>query len=390
MSKPFYEFFAGAGMARAGLGAGWECLFANDIDLKKCATYEENWRDGVIRPADVKSLSVADLPGEPALIWGSFPCQDLSLAGAGAGLRGDRSGTFWPFWRLLSDLVDQGRAPAIIALENVAATLTSHGGKDFEALCEALVSKGYRLGARVIDAVQFVPQSRPRMFLIAVRQDVDVPSNLIGSAEAIIAADKAVATALSKMRLRSDDMPALKLVLDRWINWSLPLPRRNVQSLHDIIEPNPTTVTWHSKEESIALLEQMSDLNKRKLAEARSSGKIVYGTAYRRTRVESGRKVVRTEIRFDGVAGCLRTPSGGSSRQIVIEVKGTSTRSRLMTIREGARLMGLPEEYVLPAAYNEGYHLVGDGVAVGVVRYLAETIFEPIIDGMRDYVRKAA
>ena len=108
------------------------------------------------------------------------------------------------------------------------------------------------------------------------------------------------------------------------------------------------------------------------------------GTAYRRTRVESGKKSVRTEVRFDGIAGCLRTPSGGSSRQIVIEVENGRVRSRLMTIREGARLMGMPESYRLPAAYNEGYHLVGDGVCVAVVSYLARSIFEPIIRQNQD------
>ena len=64
---------------------------------------------------------------------------------------------FWPFWRLMERLGEEGRAPTIVALENVAATLTSHGGKDFEALCLALVDAGYRVGARVIDAVLFVP-----------------------------------------------------------------------------------------------------------------------------------------------------------------------------------------------------------------------------------------
>lgn len=390
MDRTFYEFFAGAGMARAGLGAGWTCLFANDIDRKKCATYKDNWQDEVIEPADVKELKTSNLPEKASLVWASFPCQDLSLAGAGAGLKGDRSGTFWPFWRLMTSLIDEGRAPEIIALENVAATLTSHGGKDFEALCLALVGKGYRIGARVIDAALFVPQSRPRMFLIAVHEDTEIPSYLIEPSGSLAGIDKKVDAAHARLLSRVDAEPKLRRVLDNWINWSLPEQKKCGEKLADLIEVDPAGAVWHSSEETRSLLDQMSETNKRKLAKARKAGCKVYGTAYRRTRVQSGVKAVRTEVRFDGISGCLRTPAGGSSRQIVIEVDGKKTRSRLMTVREGARLMGLPDTYVLPEAYNEGYHLVGDGVAVGVVNYLAENIFEPIIDAGTNTVKKAA
>jgi DNA (cytosine-5)-methyltransferase 1 len=79
----FYEFFAGGGMARAGLGEDWECLFANDIDEKKCASYAANWGSAHLIIDDVAALTTVDLPGHADLAWGSFPCQDLSLAGAG-------------------------------------------------------------------------------------------------------------------------------------------------------------------------------------------------------------------------------------------------------------------------------------------------------------------
>ena len=103
------------------------------------------------------------------------------------------------------------------------------------------------------------------------------------------------------------------------------------------------------------------------------------GGVYKRTRFDAdGDKVQRAEIRFDDVAGCLRTPSGGSSRQSIMVVKGNKVRSRLLSPREAARLMGLPDEYALPSNYNDAYHLAGDGVAVPVVRFLAAHILEPI------------
>jgi DNA (cytosine-5)-methyltransferase 1 len=104
------------------------------------------------------------------------------------------------------------------------------------------------------------------------------------------------------------------------------------------------------------------------------------GAVYKRTRRDvDGEKVQRAEIRFDDVAGCLRTPAGGSSRQTVIVVEGERVRSRLISARETARLMGLPDTYVLPPRYNDAYHLTGDGVVVDVVRHLNEQIFLPKI-----------
>jgi DNA (cytosine-5)-methyltransferase 1 len=110
-SPSFYEFFAGGGMARSGLGANWNCLFANDIDPKKAASYTANWGSEHLHIGDVADLTSASLPGTATLAWASFPCQDLSLAGAGAGLKGNRSGTFWAFWRLIMALEKEDRAP---------------------------------------------------------------------------------------------------------------------------------------------------------------------------------------------------------------------------------------------------------------------------------------
>ena len=122
----FYEFFAGGGLARGGLGKGWTCLFANDFDAKKGLTYQLNWGiGGELKLGDVGTIRIADVPGWADLVWGLFPCQDLSLAGGGAGLKGERSGTFYPFWTVVKDLIAEGRGPKLIALENVLGTLTS-------------------------------------------------------------------------------------------------------------------------------------------------------------------------------------------------------------------------------------------------------------------------
>lgn len=376
----FYEFFAGGGMARAGLGANWHCLFANDNDFKKSHTYERNWGEGVLKTTDVALLNTSDLPGQADLVWASFPCQDLSLAGGGAGLKGERSGTFWPFWNLTCDMIAEGRAPRVIVLENVCGTLSSHGGKDFTAICSALEQQGFRYGAVVIDAALFVPQSRPRLFIIGVRNGLELPPSLVGQPSATWH-NQAVRRAHGRL---SEGLKA------SWIWWSLPVPPPRTTRFADFIEENPPSVEWHTGEETSRLLAMMAPLNLAKVEEAKCAGQRVVGTIYRRTRRENGLKVQRAEVRFDNIAGCLRTPTGGSSRQLIIVVDGPEVRTRLISSRETARLMGLPDAYELPNNYNEAYHLTGDGVVVPVVRHLAANIIEPALDALNKVGRDAA
>jgi len=165
-----------------------------------------------------------------------------------------------------------------------------------------------------------------------------------------------------------------------WISWRLGHPAARQTVFADLIDDEPEGVDWHSREETQRLLEMMTVHNREKVREAQLSGMKVVGTVYKRTRQdENGVRRQRAEIRFDDIAGCLRTPTGGSSRQSIMIVEGKSIRSRLLAPREAARLMGLPEEYRLPPNYNDAYHLAGDGVVVPVVRHLAEYLLEPLL-----------
>jgi DNA (cytosine-5)-methyltransferase 1 len=371
--KPsFYEFFAGGGMVRAGLGsAKWHCLLANDFDHKKSRIYRQNWGDAELKTLDVGSLKTEDIPGVADLAWASFPCQDLSLAGGGAGLKGDRSGTFWPFWNLMKGLIREKRAPRLIVLENVCGALTSHDGKDFAILCGVVGDAGYSVGAVVVDAALFVPQSRPRLFVICVHQDEVLPAQVLAEGPSAPWHTKALLVAQGKLPPKTRKS---------WLWWSLPVPPERGMELEDVIEDIPSERGWFSAAETKRLIDMMSPINRAKVEEAKRLGRRMVGGVYKRTRPnKQGLKVQRAEVRFDGVSGCLRTPAGGSSRQVIVLVDGKSVRARLISSRETARLMGLPDDYVLPENYNEAYHLTGDGVVVPVVHHLAKHVFEPIL-----------
>lgn len=357
-SHTFLEFFAGGGMARLGLGENWRCLFANDIDPVKCAAYRDNFGDGDMVEGSIADLDTGDLPGDGVdLAWASFPCQDLSLAGARSGIGGARSGLFFDFWNLIEGLHADARAPKIIVLENVAGLLTSNGGRDFEQIIKLMQRTGYAAAAGVLDAAAFTPQSRQRLFIVGF--STSLPATGRGQI------------------MRNDDAPIFPMMTD-WGAAQLPLPHtiRNTQ-LDDIIDW--LHADWDSDDKTEALIAQMTRLQRGRLDAIITSGGRRAGAGFRRTRREHGKTVQRFEARFDGLAGCLRTPAGGSSRQILIAVEHGIVRTRLLSPREAARLMGLPEDYKLPDRSNAALKLCGDGVCVPVVRWLAENVLEPAL-----------
>ncbi len=351
-------------MARLGLGEGWACAFANDFDPVKAATYRANFPDAEqhLRVGDVWALQAADLPRSADLAWASSPCQDFSLAGGRAGLAGGRSSAFFGFWRLIEALGPD--APRAVVIENVSGLLTSHDGADFTALCAALAGQGYGFGALEIDAARFTPQSRPRVFVIATRSPP--PASLMGDSPF---QTRAVRDAQARL-------PAE--LAANWIWWRGDAPATRNADLASLLE-HDDAVVWHSHARTARLIELMSPLHQRRLAAARASGVRTVGAVFKRMRVEDGLRVQRAEARFDGLAGCLRTPRGGSSRQTLIVIEGESVRSRLVTAREAARLMGLPDSYVTPPSATSALHVMGDGVVVPVVRWLASEILEPLL-----------
>jgi DNA (cytosine-5)-methyltransferase 1 len=294
------------------------------------------------------------------LAWASFPCQDLSVAGQRAGLSGERSSAYWGFWKAMSALRSAGRRPKVIVLENVPGLLR---GPSFAAICDSLAALGMRFGALVMDASRFVPQSRSRVFIVAADVDRDlgplagVASDPSWSAPALVRA----ASALSPKTAAS------------WVWWRVPAPPGRSGGLDSALESHDEAHWWPDGRTQ-SFLRLMSPRHRKKLEDFGSRHSPAVGLAYKRTR--HGRQCA--EVRVDGLAGCLRAPRGGSSRQIVALMEAGRLRARLLSPREAARLMGVPDTYSLPPRYNDAYHAMGDGVVVPVVRWLTAHLLEPL------------
>jgi DNA (cytosine-5)-methyltransferase 1 len=157
--------FAGIGgfdlaFERAGAQVIWNC----EIDAKCRSVLQHHW-PGIPRFKDVKTVTGAGLGTaglRPDVLVGGFPCQDVSVAGARAGLAGERSGLFFEFARLLDEI-----APEWTVIENVPGLLSSQRGRDMGAVLGVLADLGYVGCWRVLDAQYFgVAQRRRRLFFV--------------------------------------------------------------------------------------------------------------------------------------------------------------------------------------------------------------------------------
>lgn len=368
--KIFCEFFAGIGLVREGLEpSGWKCVYANDIDSKKKQGYEarfgqsEHFHLGDIW--DTQEV-IGRIPDRPSLMTASFPCTDLSLAGHYRGLDGHHSSTFFGFAKVLEALKD--RRPPLVMLENVTGFLSSRKGQDFATAATCLSELGYWIDAFVLDASHFTPQSRQRVFVIGMLPDLkpkEVPSpGFFWSTE-------------DSSLLRPESIVHAKRTLELptgWVKLPIPDPPKRTLELAEVIDVGDEQEWWDERE-TRRHHDMMSDLHRRKVNELVASGKQWVGTIFRRVRQEK----LRAEVRFDGLAGCLRTPRGGSAKQIVIEVKAGRLRMRWMSPSEYARLQGVPDFPLVGTTIQQLWGFA-DAVCVPAIRWIDQHVISPLYE----------
>ena len=367
-NKTFAEFFAGIGLMRMGLEKhGWSIRFANDIDPLKHEMYEDNFD----KASDIFVLGdIHAIPGDAVpsvtLATASFPCNDLSLAGSRSGLRGKQSSAFWGFVKILEEMGK--RRPPIVLIENVVGFLNSNHGKDLEDALTALNNLGYQVDALILDAAKFVPQSRQRLFIIGVRGcgDSIEPLNINESYQ------------FYESNVRPKALADFVL-LHPQITWRLRKlpnqPSRKI-SFEDIIENlDDGSKEWWSTSRVDYLLNQMSAKHRKVVEQMMNNSYYSYGTIFRRVR--KGKSMA--ELRSDGLAGCLRTPRGGSGRQILLKAGDGKCFARLLNPRECARLMGA-DDYEVAVPLNQALFGFGDAVCIPVIEWLANYYLNPLVN----------
>jgi DNA (cytosine-5)-methyltransferase 1 len=364
--KTFAEFFAGIGLMRMALERqGWKVDYANDIDNKKHEMYETHFKDSSshFQLGDIHKIRPQGIPNV-TMATASFPCNDLSLAGARKGLNGVQSSAIWGLIQIIEKMGK--RKPPIILLENVTGFLTSHKGQDLRDVLLGLNQLKYSVDAFILDAISFVPQSRQRLFVVGVLDDVKKPPagfDLQTCQETEQRPKKLIEFILNNPHIH-------------WRLLNLPNPSPRNVTLRNILEGLPDdSPVWWSNHRTEYLLDQMSPRH-RKIAEDMMRGTDwSYGTIFRRMR--HGKSMA--ELRTDGMAGCLRTPRGGSGRQILFKAGHNKCFARLLTPRECARLMGA-DDFTIKAPLNQALFGFGDAVCVPVIEWIAQYYLDPLVN----------
>jgi DNA (cytosine-5)-methyltransferase 1 len=361
------EFFAGIGLVRIALErVGCRVVFANDIATNKHAIYAANLDDSAFVLDDIRNVRGSQVP-DIDIATASFPCTDLSLAGNRAGLTsGEESSILAEFLRVLDEMRE--RRPAVAVLENVVGFASSNHGQDLRATIERFNELGYVCDLLILDARHFVPQSRPRLFVVCTRTD------------SLVREDRPSDVRPAMLFKFARRFPELRLRF-------LPLPGLPVspeQTLDEVLEQfDPMNAEWWGVERLGAFMASLSPINIKRLESLRLRHAIKHATAYRRTR--NGEAV--WEIRADDISGCLRTARGGSSRQAVVEAGAGNVRVRWMTAREYAGLQGVPLLNFGNATESQSKFALGDAVCVPVVEWLARHYLVPAARFARAEVR---
>lgn len=362
------EFFAGIGLARAGMElSGIQTVWANDYDPHKKKMYEGQWGKSEYQLIDVHLLCGADLPTAD-VAWSSSPCTDLSLAGKRIGLRGGReSSAFFGFTRVLKEMGN--RKPQVVILENVTGLASSHDGEDLRAAAKEFNSLGYAVDVITLDARRFIPQSRPRLFLIGAQKPLDG-----GSQDTC---------------LRPDWLAWLHE--DPEINtFTMPLPEAPEimsEGLTGQIEQiSDNDRRWWTSERVSNFVKSMSPVQRERLDRFIMDKTQTARTAYRRTR--GGIPV--WEMRAEDVSGCLRTPRGGSSKQAVAIMGAGGLKVRWMTGVEYARLMGAGWFSIDNMRDSQIQYGFGDAVAVPVVEWVAKNMVIPHLNSSQNINKRVS
>lgn len=376
-AKTFAEFFAGIGLVHKGLQKGsWQCAYANDIDQKKETMYRDAFGEGGhFHLEDIWNTDAIldSIPGPVLLATASFPCTDLSTAGHYRGLNGTHSSAFFGFAKVIERLSAKG-GPQLVMLENVPALLTSHGGEDFAVAARILADLGYFLDGMIVDARHFVPQSRPRLFIFGVTEAVKQSLGLEGHYDGGLWPSSGAQRVSPVRPERLIGCMEKTQLATGWVRLDTP-PLPPVQArLHELIDVDDSQAWW-PEDQVRKHLDMMSDRHANQVAELRSVPGRHVVPIYRRKRHGQ----MRAEARFDNIAGCLRTPKGGSARQIIAVIEGDQTRMRWMSAREYARLQGAPE-FPINTVESQAIFGFGDAVCVPVIEWIDAHVLSPLAE----------
>jgi DNA (cytosine-5)-methyltransferase 1 len=333
----FIDLFAGIGGTRLGFESmNGQCVFTSEWDTMSQLTYSTNFKDDHPINGDIRNIEVDDVPDHDILI-GGFPCQPFSIAGVSKknslgtphGFECKTQGTlFFEVERIIA-----GKRPRVFVLENVKNLERHDKGLTFKVIKEVLAQKlGYHVTHKVIDAKIFLPQHRERIFIVGFRDASDFErfdwDNLV----------------------YPEVSPKLTTILH---------PQNGTEKPQEpyTLGPDGTVAPKYT------LTDHLWDYLKRYKAKHKAAGN---GFGFGLVGPDDTSRTLSARYYKDG-------------SEILIS-QGNERNPRRLTPRECARIMGFPEDFVIPVSDTQAYKQFGNSVAVPVVKAVASIIIPCIRD----------
>lgn len=307
----FIDLFCGIGGFRLALESfGAECLFSIDNNKQAVDTYDTNFNSNSY--GDITKLNEINVPKHDILCAG-FPCQSFSISGKQKGFEDTRGTLFFDVVRIADY-----HKPKILFLENVGNLKNHDKGRTFKIIKNTLRSIGYNVYYDILNASNFgVPQTRKRIYIIAIRKDIDNH------------------------------------------NFKFPQETNELISIKNILLPNEECEDLMLKKEYDLDLDKVKKFNKIQNRPLRI-GTVNKGGQGDRIYSENGHAIT------------LSAEGGGNGARTGLYY--IDKKIRKLHPRETARLMGFPEDYILNPSINQAHKQFGNSVIVDMIQYITKEI----------------
>lgn len=331
----FIDLFAGIGGIRMAFEAhGGRCVFTSEWNPHAQKTYLANFPESAhALVGDITQIDERDIPDHDVLLAG-FPCQPFSIAGVSKknalgrahGFADATQGTlFFDVARIIAE-----KRPAAFLLENVKNLVSHDKGNTFRIIKKTLEDElGYHITCKVVDGAHFVPQHRERILIVGFREPTDFSFDALA-----LPADK----------------PALRTILHPQDGSEAPEghythgPKAKVDPRYTL-----TPKLW-------AYLQAYA-------AKHRAAGN---GFGFGLAGPDSVTRTLSARYYKDG-------------SEILI-AQGPRRRPRRLTPRECARLMGFPDDFIIPVSDTQAYKQFGNSVVMPVMREVARVMKPRILE----------
>ena len=370
----YISFFAGGGGSSAGYKlAGGECLFVNEFQQVAVDTYLANWPDTPHICGDIKKVTGKQIMemtglkvGELDILDGSPPCPPFSMSGTkqkgwnktktAYGMKQENiEDLTWEQIRIAGEL-----KPKVIICENVKGLTMEYAKGHLDKMIEDFEALGYSTTYKVLNGIHYgVPQKRQRVFIVSVRndvlEDIGMPWMLISTLyPEPVDEEPTIEDAIGDLRLDNENsVEAIELceamkksAKYKWMKRLPKNPDRVVSVGDDVVGP------WYDK--VIAHRKKMG----KSIPEAKHS-------FYQSRRVP-----------WNQASHTLSEQGLQTSLAVHLHAE----EDRVYTTKESKRIMTLPEDYVLTGTLNEKLARIGLMVAPMMMKYLAESIYEKVLE----------